>query len=83
MKLLLIIVIAYLVYRTAKSRLMRNPSAPPWDSASNPKIDDVMIKDPVCGTYFPRREGVELRHAGQVIVFCSATCRDRFLEQQK
>jgi uncharacterized protein len=81
-KLLLIIIIAYLVYRAAKSWLMRSLGAPPGDGASNPRIDDVMVKDPVCGIYFPRREGVELRHGGQVFIFCSTACRDRFLEEQ-
>jgi uncharacterized protein len=42
-----------------------------------------MVKDPICGIYFPRREGVELRHGGQIYIFCSAVCRDRFLEQHK
>jgi len=37
----------------------------------------------VCGIYFPQREGVELKRGGQQFLFCSAACRDRFLEMQK
>jgi YHS domain-containing protein len=43
----------------------------------------VMIKDPVCGIYFPQREGIELQHGGQTHMFCSVACRDRFLDQRK
>ncbi|MFO7716229.1 YHS domain-containing protein [Desulfosarcina sp.] len=83
MKLLLLILIVYLAYRAGKSWLMRNLQAPARNGSLNPRIDDVMIKDPVCGIYFPRREGVEMRHGGQTHVFCSPACRDRFLEMQK
>jgi len=81
-KLLLLIVIVYLTYRAVKSWLLRNLQVPGQNAAHNPKIDDVMVKDPVCGVYFPRREGVEMRHNGQVVTFCSETCRDRFLEKK-
>ena len=82
-KLLLLIIIAYLAYRAGKSWLVRNLGAPAEDGSRNPSIDDVMVKDPVCGIYFPQREGVELRHGGQMHVFCSSACRDRFIEAQK
>ncbi len=83
MKLILLIIIAYLAYRAAKSWVVRNLQAPDRDHSGNPSIDDVMVKDPMCGIYFPQREGVELRHGGQTFVFCSTACRDRFLEEQK
>ena len=85
MKLILLIIIAYLVYRGAKSWVMRNLQAPgPGQNGSrHPSIDDVMVKDPVCGIYFPQREGVALKRGGQTFLFCSAACRDRFLDEQK
>jgi len=82
-KLLLLIIIGYLAYRAAKSWVMRNLQSPGQNGSSQPSIDDVMVKDPMCGIYFPRREGVALRHGGQTFLFCSAACRDRFLEEPK
>lgn len=82
MKLLLLVVVVYLVYRAVKS-WVRNLQVPGRNGSPNLRIDDVMVKDPVCGIYFPRREGVELRHGGQTYVFCSTACRDRFLEERK
>ena len=83
MKLLLLIIIVYLAYRAGKSWFMRNLQGPAQNGSRNPSIDDVMVKDPVCGIYFPRREGVEWQHGGQTIVFCSSACRDRFVAEQK
>lgn len=83
MRLLLLIIIAYLAYRAAKLWVMRHLQAPGQNDAHHPSIDDLMVKDPVCGIYFPQREGVELKRGGQQFLFCSAACRDRFLEMQK
>lgn len=83
MKLLLIILIVYLAYRAGKAWIKRSLGTFTQSREAHPSIDDVMVKDPVCGIHFPRREGVTLRHGGQQYIFCSAACRDRFLEQQK
>ena len=84
MKLLLIIIIGYLAYRAGKSWIRRNfGDMMGHGQDARHSIDDVMVKDPVCGIYFPRREGVELQHKGQVYLFCSTACRDRFLDEQE
>jgi YHS domain-containing protein len=79
-KLLLIILIVYLAYRAGKAWILRSLGTASPHTSSNARIDDVMVKDPVCGIYFPKREGIELRHGGQILTFCSNACRDRFLE---
>ena len=47
------------------------------------EIDDVMIKDPHCQIYFPKREGVHLRKDGKDLYFCSEKCRDEYLNTHK
>jgi hypothetical protein len=82
-RLILLLIIVYLAYRVVKSWVVRNLQAPGPNDSRHPSIDDVMIKDPQCGIYFPRREGVELKRGGETLLFCSAACRDGFLEKQK
>ncbi len=41
--------------------------------------DDVMVQDPYCQVYFPRREGVFLNKNGRTLSFCSARCRDAYI----
>ena len=81
-KTLIYFALGYLVYKFLKSlvaskaspsRKVRQPSAG--------RIDDVMIKDPYCETYFPDREGIHLKFDGKELVFCSTDCRDKFLDE--
>lgn len=83
MKLILLLVVVYLVYRAFKSWVIGTLSGSGPEHPGGDRLDDVMVKDPVCGIHFPRREGVAVRHEGQELLFCSAACRDRFLEEQK
>lgn len=38
-----------------------------------------LIRDPQCGVYFLRQQGVEARIGGERIHFCSERCRDEYL----
>lgn len=76
--------LAWLVYRAAKSwfggsgnRRVRTSYRPPQ------RVDDVMVQDPQCGVYFARKDGVTLTLDGQEIRFCSEKCRDRFAAEKE
>ena len=47
------------------------------------QIDDVMVKDPYCKVYFPKRDGVYVRFKGQDLYFCSQACRDKFMAEKQ
>jgi len=81
MKLILLGIIAYLGYRAVKSWLSPGPT--PKETVTGEKvgqIDDVMVKDPYCDVYFPKRDGVRLRSRGEDLFFCSTDCRDKYVE---
>ena len=46
------------------------------------EIDDVMIKDPYCEAYFPKRNAVHLEVKGNDLYFCSPECRDNYIAGQ-
>lgn len=79
MRLVLLIIVVYVAYRLVKSWIVRTLPASDQARTNHPPIDDVMVKDPVCGVYFPRREAVELHRDGTTHHFCSPACRDRFV----
>jgi YHS domain-containing protein len=58
------------------------PSGRSVSGKATGEIDDIMIKDPYCEVYFPKRTGVHLKHAGEDLYFCSADCRDKFLAER-
>ncbi|MBU0985975.1 MAG: hypothetical protein KKH68_01875 [Proteobacteria bacterium] len=80
MRLLIFLGIIYLGYRALKS-LMLQGSAGQKPVSNQPvgEIDDVMIKDPLCEVYFPRRNGVHLKAGGEDLFFCSTECKDKFI----
>jgi YHS domain-containing protein len=46
------------------------------------EVDDVMVKDPYCEVYFPKRKGIQLKVKGEDLYFCSPECRDKFIESK-
>jgi YHS domain-containing protein len=83
MKLLAFLILIYLGYRLARGYLSSGPRrVVPDPSRPRPgEIDDIMVKDPACGVYFPKRDGIRVQHEGNDYYFCSPACRDRFLER--
>ncbi|MFC1896482.1 hypothetical protein ACFL0Q_07480 [Thermodesulfobacteriota bacterium] len=78
MKLLIAGLLAYAGYRVFKWWLLSGPGPRPLGRTGR-EIDDVMVKDPFCEVYFPKRQGFEAEVNGQTVYFCSAECRDRYL----
>ncbi|MBL0715670.1 MAG: hypothetical protein JJV98_18430 [Desulfosarcina sp.] len=72
--------VAYVFYRALKNWMIGSgrPDSGRRKTTAG-EVDDVLIQDPVCQTYFAKRKGVHLRHQGRDIYFCSTECRDRYL----
>jgi YHS domain-containing protein len=79
-RLLVIAGLVYFGYRKLKS--IAGPSRPARGRSPEP-VEDVMVKDPECGTYIPKREAVRLRSGEEEFFFCGSECRDRFLERKE
>jgi hypothetical protein len=68
-KLLLLIIIAYLAYRAGKSWVMRNLQDSCPNDSRHPRIDDVMVKDPVRDLFPPTgRGGIAARRANPCVL---------------
>ena len=82
-KLLIIVAVGYLFYRSIRSWMLRDSTPRKKGSGKTAgEIDDVMIKDPFCQAYFPRRNAVHLSFHGRDLYFCSEACRDKYIAQQ-
>lgn len=83
-KFVILLVVAYLFYRAVKNWMIKDQS-PHGKVATNTtgEIDDVMIKDPYCGVYFPQRNGVVLNENGRDIYFCSEECKEKYIANKK
>ena len=79
-RFIILFAVGYVLYRFLRSWMF--PSASSSKSVSNEntsEIVDVMIKDPFCEAYFPRRDGVHLNFGGKNLYFCSHQCKDKYL----
>ena len=82
MKLLIWAVIVYLLYRAIRNSIrIGGPAGPGAFSKPPEQVDDLMVKDPCCGVYFPRKDGHHLRLKGENLLFCSPECRDKYLKE--
>jgi YHS domain-containing protein len=82
-RFIILAVVAYVFYRALKSWMFPAPDSSKFVSGTGAgQIDDVMIKDPFCETYFPKRNAVHLKFNGEDLYFCSTACKDQYIAAQ-
>jgi uncharacterized protein len=84
MRLLILCLLIYLGFRAVKMfRSPGKPSARPVMSADRMPVavDDIMVRDPACGIYIPRKDAIRETIGGETCYFCSVACRDKYLEK--
>jgi YHS domain-containing protein len=73
--------LAYLIIKPVARSLGLWPQAPrPVEKNQEP---DVLVQDPVCKTFIPRREALRTEKGGTTYFFCSEGCLKRFLSSDK
>lgn len=75
-------IIAWLLLRSLVGRNMtdgRKRTVPrSGKEQQDPKVQDVLVEDPVCHTLVPKNQAIRLRKDGTTYYFCSDTCCDKF-----
>jgi hypothetical protein len=83
-RFLILLFLFYVALRAIKAlvnpggRGFQRPRGPQASSGGDLPVTDEMLKDPHCGVYFPRKEGVPLNIDGKTLIFCSTECRDAY-----
>ena len=82
-KLALIATLVWLLYKGVKGWLTggEEKRRVSRERARDGQVLDIMVQDPNCGTYIPKREAVKARVRGQDLYFCSQKCRDEYKEK--
>jgi len=81
LRLIIISCLLYILYRLLsglrkKGVYGKNQGAP----ASGKAVQDVLVEDPVCHTFVPKGQAVQLHHDKQMYYFCSNKCCEMFLK---
>ena len=77
-RLILGLLLGYVVYRVVRKIREMFTIAGPTQQAPKMPESDVLVQDPVCGTFIPRQEALKLTKDGQDYFFCSEGCLKRF-----
>jgi YHS domain-containing protein len=74
------LILGYLIYLVVKKVAQ---SLGLWPQASRPltkdREPDVLVQDPVCQTFIPRKDALKGEKGGKVYFFCSEGCLKRFM----
>jgi len=73
----------YLGFRKLKAMGYWPGGKPDASGPSDADVSDVLIQDPVCGTYVSKRGSIRLTRGDATYHFCSDACRNRFISGQK
>jgi YHS domain-containing protein len=72
------LIIGFLVYWGVKKVARALGLWPQAPSSGEPRQPDVLVQDPVCQTFIPRKEALRMEKDGKVYFFCSEGCLKRF-----
>jgi YHS domain-containing protein len=61
--------------------LTRSHDAP--DKQHPPASSRRLVRDPVCGVHVTEDRALPLRTGGEVVYFCSASCRDQYAGNER
>jgi len=83
LRLIIISCLLYILYRLLsglrkKGVYGKNQGA----AASGKAVQDVLVEDPVCHTFVPKGQAVQLHHDKQMYYFCSDKCCKMFLKNK-
>jgi len=73
--------IGYIIIKQVARSLGLWPQAP--RTVEKDQEPDVLVQDPVCKTFIPRREALRTEKDGTTYFFCSEGCLKRFLSSDK
>jgi YHS domain-containing protein len=83
LRLVIIGVLLYILYRLLVGpRKKRGYTKKNGISSSEGAVQDVLVEDPVCHTYIPKGQAVQLHHDKKMYYFCSDKCCKMFLKQK-
>ena len=89
MRLIIAFAIVYLGFKVLKSILKKSVIFKDISSSANAtfnqtagQIDDVMVQDPFCQVYFPKRDGIHVKIKGEDLFFCSEACKEKYLNKK-
>ncbi len=77
----LLLLVVWRALRSLFSGIVQGASAPRTPQASPPEKGELMVRDPVCGTFVLPSRSVSLRDRSGTHHFCSDRCRQAYQQR--
>ncbi len=84
LRLVIIGVLLYFLYRllTGLGKKKVRGKKRQGAAGSGDTVQDILVEDPVCHTYVPKGQAVQLHHDKKMYYFCSDKCCKMFLKEK-
>ena len=76
-RILILGILFYILYRLLMAGRKKKKAASASAGTELPR-QDVLVEDPVCHTYIPKKQAIVYRDGDESHYFCSEKCRDTF-----
>lgn len=84
LRIVILLVLFYILYRLlfkGKKSIKGKTTSSPFGSSKMPP-QDVLVEDPFCHTFVPKRNAVMLKQEDETLYFCSEKCYEAYLSQK-
>lgn len=75
--------VARLLGRLVSQMGSARPRSPSYVDVPNDAVSKKLVRDPVCGLHISEGLALPFDEGSETIFFCSAECRDKYLEGEK
>jgi YHS domain-containing protein len=58
-------------------------TTPPYVDVPSDAVSQKLVRDPVCGMHIAEGRSLAVRQDSEVLHFCSAECRDKYLSENR
>lgn len=81
LRIIVLAILIFILYRLIIGpKKKKSSSSPSREGQKNSIERDVLVEDPVCHSYVPKKEAIRGVKEGKTYYFCSENCARSFLE---
>ena len=84
LRLVILLFLFYILYRLLfkGKKVLKGRSSDSKSGSSNLPTQDVLVEDPFCHAFVPKRNAIKLKQETETLYFCSEKCYESYLSQK-
>ena len=82
LRIIILVILFFILYKLLFGGRKKKKVAGPSSKKQQSVAQDILVEDPVCHSYVPKKEAVKAIKDGETHYFCSEKCCQTFLDEQ-